>query len=76
MTLNFFAIWTEKRPATAPLTNPFSNHIFLIVRNLSAGQFGTIPAKTTCANPTRQFKVTGQIRPALITGLQFEDLYP
>ncbi len=27
ITLNFFVIWTEKRPATAPLTNDFSIHI-------------------------------------------------
>jgi len=27
LTLNFFVIWTEKRPATAPLTNDFINHI-------------------------------------------------
>jgi hypothetical protein len=52
LTLNFFVIWTEKRPATAPLTNYFSNHIFCTERNISAGQIVTIPAKTTCANRT------------------------
>ena len=54
LTLNFSVIWTENHPATAPLTNPSNNHIFCIVRNLSAGQFGTIPAKTTCANQKSQ----------------------
>ena len=59
MTSIFRVIWTEKRPATAPVTNDFINNTYHTVTNLSAGQSWPIPAKTTCANPTSQFTLTG-----------------
>jgi len=68
LTLNFCVIWTEKRPATATLTIMSEKHISYTWRILSAGQFGTIPAKTTCANPTSQILSARQFRSALITG--------
>jgi hypothetical protein len=69
MTIKYCIIWTEFRPATAPVPTMSEKHISYTLKNLSAGQSWTIPAKTTCANQTSQFFVTGQIRSALITGL-------
>jgi hypothetical protein len=68
MTFNFFVIWNEYRPATAALTIMSEKHIPYTWRNVFAGQFGTIPAKTTCANPPSQQFLTRQFRFALITG--------
>jgi hypothetical protein len=60
MTIKFCIIWTEFRPATALVTIMSENYISYALTNLSAGQSWTTPAKTTCANQTSQFFVTGQ----------------